>query len=298
MTRVLLSPGMPLAEVRRQLRRSRQLTPLPTGDAVTTASTHWQASVVAHATPHTKGSWVELVAATTLDLYGIIVSLGTNIGANATDTSLLVDIGTGPSLSEVVAIPNLAMGYRGIVASTFTTEMYRFPIFIPAGTRIAARSQSAVTVKAATISLGPMARTTSPSRPSPKIIDMGTNLATSAGVALANTTAAHTKAGWTEIIAATAEAYTGIVIGLQGGGDTVFTTGSGLLDVAVGAAGAEAVIVPNVLFTVNGSSEVIQLVNPGPYAVDIAAGSRLAVRIQDAAAAAANLHDVILYGIR
>jgi hypothetical protein len=159
-----LASGQPLAEARRQMRRTRQSLPLPTGEATTATSIFWNATPVASATPHTKGSWIQLVAATTADIYGLLVFSTTNTSSSAADSSSLLDVGVGASGSEVVAVADLAMGYRGAGLGASGAEVVAVPnicatassaesltptdqgawlVDVPAGTRIAARYQIA-----------------------------------------------------------------------------------------------------------------------------------------------------------
>lgn len=88
-----------------------------------------------------KGSWVTLIASLNFDTYGLLICINNN-SASAASRNSAMDIGIGAAASEVVLIPNLIAGN----AAGYTSGglWYYFPIFIPAGTRIAARAQSTV----------------------------------------------------------------------------------------------------------------------------------------------------------
>ena len=97
---------------------------------------------------NTKGTWVELIAATTFDSLLVVVTLA-NASAVATDTSTLIDIGIGAAAAETVIIPDLLAGQT--TSSNLTPRSYIFPLRIPSGSRISARSQSVRTTGSNTV---------------------------------------------------------------------------------------------------------------------------------------------------
>jgi hypothetical protein len=58
----------------------------------------------------------------------------------ATDTSTLLNLYLGAASSEVLFIPNIAVGW--VAAATVCSQRLGFPCFIPAGTRLSMKSQS------------------------------------------------------------------------------------------------------------------------------------------------------------
>lgn len=89
-----------------------------------------------------KGSWAQAIASLALDTFGLLICINSNV-ASAASRNSVVDIGIGGSGSEIVLIPDLIGGN----ASGYNTGgglWYYFPVFIPAGTRIAVRSQGSV----------------------------------------------------------------------------------------------------------------------------------------------------------
>lgn len=107
---------------------------LPATPTVNAAGT----TITAHASINTKGSYTELFSATTYDSYGFWLATN-NSSANATDTSMLLDIAIGAAASEVVIFPNYLCGYRtGIGGMIFV------PLFIPKGSRVSARIQALI----------------------------------------------------------------------------------------------------------------------------------------------------------
>jgi hypothetical protein len=117
-------------------------------------------TITANATPHTKGATpTQLIASTAADSYAIQVHVHNNATSNAT-TSTLLDIMTGGSGSEVVLIPDLMAGWVLPVATSNAWRTYTFPIFIPSGTRLSARSQSVVASKTCSVAITLMQRPT------------------------------------------------------------------------------------------------------------------------------------------
>jgi hypothetical protein len=290
MTRIALASGQPLAEARRQMRRTRQSLPLPTGEATTATSIFWNATPVASATPHTKGSWIQLVAATTADIYGLLVFSTTNTSSSAADSSSLLDVGVGASGSEVVAVADLAMGYRGA-----GNLPYRVPVFIPSGSRIALRLQGAQVSKTYQVGVIPYTRTFSPVRPSSTVAALNAASTSSHGTALTVPGGTNAKGAWTQLVAATTEPYTSLMLGLQGNAGTAFASTNCLVDLGLGASGAEVVAVPNICATAS-SAESLTPTDQGAWLVDVPAGTRIAARYQ--IASLATTLDAIVYGIR
>lgn len=108
------------------------------------AGTSYGTVIAPSSTANTKGSWTQLIAATAADYFGLFGSFNTDHTAT-TNCNYLVDIGIGASGSEVVISPNhLVVGVSGDSQSAPQSMIpFRF-MEIPAGTRIAARSQASL----------------------------------------------------------------------------------------------------------------------------------------------------------
>lgn len=98
-------------------------------------------NVTASSSVNTKGSYAQLISSTDYDSYGFFL-----IPANATDpnvaTTMLFDIAVGGSGSEVVVLSNIMLTTGTNNSNGQVTAL--IPIFIPKGTRIAARCQSVI----------------------------------------------------------------------------------------------------------------------------------------------------------
>lgn len=250
-------------------------------------------TATAHATPHTVGSWTEVVAALSEDVGWVNIAPGGNVASSGVNTSALLNLGVGAAASEVAVLPSLGVGYWGSI-STVQHPGWLFPLFIPKGSRVAIQCQGAVTAQAVPMRFAFFAPSQL-ARPSNKILAFGANLATSAGVVLATPGGNNTEGAWTEITAATPEPLAALAISVQGGGSTTHASASALVDIAIGAAGSEVPVVTDIglqLF----STEAVNYASPLIHPVDIPAGTRLAARWQGSAVTGAV--DVILHGIR
>lgn len=108
-----------------------------------TAADRDGATITAGGVAHTKGAYSagELIAATAEDAYGITVMV-TGVHVTGTVTSFLLDIGIGASGSEVDLIQDLDCWGAPTVASGGRAKCWFFPVFIPKGSRVAARAQA------------------------------------------------------------------------------------------------------------------------------------------------------------
>lgn len=98
-------------------------------------------AVDAGATVHTKGAWTQLIASTTDTIRWLIVTLGGNANSGLANADFLHDIGVGAGGSEEIIAGDL-YSHSGAVADDHLVKIFHFPCYIPAGSRIAIRSQS------------------------------------------------------------------------------------------------------------------------------------------------------------
>ncbi len=233
----------------------------------------WQTDgtvVTAHATIHTKGSWVELDASTAFDVTFLYVG-GDNAGVNNTDTSMLVDIGIGSAGNEKPLIENIPCGYSAIEA----WHPAGFPIFIPKGTRVSARAQAKITLDTVEILLYLFGGRSWLGETFQVVETMGALTAASGGTVLGGS-------GIVEIVASTANHYKalGLVFDLGqasssgGGADRV-------VEIFVGAASSEKTLIEKIDFR-SASSEEVEWVIPFhgfiPMRFNIPSGSRLSAQ--------------------
>lgn len=228
------------------------------------------------------GSWAALTASSPIDACWIDLSLfPTRSSANL----CAFQLGVGPAGSEIVIAD-------GMVSCSNTSEsdlsLFSFPISIPAGSRIAVRASASFAAQ--------------PCFANARLYDGSFEIEGCAGVdalgfVLANTTGttmtgsltAGAKGSYSQIIAATARDYVGFVVGLTNGSSTNWA----YIDIAIGAAGQEQALVPNL--GVRPSNASSRATIAGPFFIPIPAGSRVAVRMDDFGGG--SNQDVVIYGI-
>lgn len=91
------------------------------------------------------GAWAQLFAATTQDTYGILINVNSNTGS-AASRGTVIGIGWDESggTSYTARVEGLLCGGAAAYNTGGSGVWYYFPIFIPAGSRIAARGNSTV----------------------------------------------------------------------------------------------------------------------------------------------------------
>lgn len=225
------------------------------------------------ATANTKGSWTQLIASTTYDCDAMLLRLSPNPEDTAPDV-LMCDIGIGASGSEHAIIPNLF--FKG---PQFAGGMVQFvlPLCLPAGTRIAARSQASATSSTSNFSV-------SLSLFSGEYVagegiagfDDIIGLSGSPPNSIAVTpTPANTKTSWSQLQSSTARDYSGLIVLVdnQAVPDTTnfpaFAT-----DIGIGASGSETVIVSNISGLFSDKTPCTSVYVP----ISVPAGSRLSTR--------------------
>jgi hypothetical protein len=253
------------------------------GRSLKTARMPWFASsptMIAHtwvnfsqpafpATAHTKGAWTQIVSSTPSDTGLIVVNYNGTSGI-ATDASVLFDIGVGASGSEVVVASNIAVG-----GGAFSqTPHLSLPIFIPSGSRIAARAQAATTATAGSVTW--LLFRAADAHLTPRSVDtLGVVSSTSRGIALSGASGSYT-----EIVASTSQPYQAQQLIASAGGKTGIN-GTFRLTLAVGAAGSE-VDIGTIDLNQGSGGQITLLGNPSPqpaiFGRTIPAGSRLSVK--------------------
>lgn len=243
--------------------------------------------VAAGATANTKGAWVQLTASSSVDACFIDVEISADNVVDVNINNIAIDIGVGSAGNEVVIISNLHcytfFGHCNI--------RYTFPVAIQAGVRIAARAQadSGTAPNSAFVSIrlfdGDFALQEASSGAEPI---GGFNSANTTGTAI-TPGASGVKGSYIQITASAARDYVGL------GFNMFFNSGSGhgyLIDLAIGGAGSEQIIVPDYAYYSMG----IILQGPTFFPIQIPQGTRVAMRVSDSNASAQNFN-TILYGL-
>lgn len=234
-------------------------------------------TVQSHASTNTKGSFVELSSSTPIDADGFYLFIG---GGGSSVPCALVDIAIGAAAAEQVIVPNVAFGNLN---NRQTYAIY-FPVPIPAGTRIAARTQAAtgstnntfsiLLVKGGLLVPGSLGR----------VVDYGTTLASSRGTVVDPGGSANTKGSYSELTAATTSPIKAILLmvgnGMASGDRTA--DADWFLDIAIGAAASEQIVAPDIHVAMDDGATGVPGVPQSPFwlPVEIPVGERISVRAQ------------------
>lgn len=170
---------------------------------------------------NTKGSWVTLVSATDRDWYGFGLAVcGNATTAAGTDSGALLDIGIGGAGSEVVLLPDYLVGGRIGNTSAFLTLPSGYPpifipLFIPKGTRIAARCAGVTASIVRGVALSGVSGASVPAAIFSGCDTYGVTAASSKGTNLASNASANTFGTWTSIGSTTTRDYKGMLSSFQ-----------------------------------------------------------------------------------
>jgi hypothetical protein len=234
-------------------------------------------------------TYTTIIAATAADTCWINVVLaynGTGRGA--------VDIAVGPSGSEAIIANNLFIQSG---ATSRRSPHYNFPIAIPAGTRVSARSQTTIGsgdngLLLVSCSFWDGAFTQMEGCAGVDAI--GFSAATTVGTTITSNASANTKGVYAQLIAATSRDYIGYLLAF---GTVTSPAGSQyyLTDLALGAASSELIILPNLNIIWGLGQVAMQPETVGPFFDSIPAGVRVSARCQSSTGG--NNMELVLYGI-
>lgn len=260
-------------------------------DVGTNTSNSEGTDIAASATANSKPTtYTQLIASTAHHATGIMIT-GGDVTSAATD--YLVDIAIGGSGLEEIIFEDLL--FCSGTGSVTINDPYYFPVPIPASTRISARMQS--TTGSETLAL--QAHLFSGYSPifSRSVITMGASTTDSGGTSIDSGATANAEGGFTEIVSSTAEQFKGLVVAIGNQTNSARTSYEWLMDIAIGSASNEEIIVPNLHIWAN---SVVDCVMPRIFhiPIQIPKGVRLSVQTQCSGTNATDrLLDVILYGI-
>jgi hypothetical protein len=245
----------------------------PSAGSAANAANSLGISVPAHASANTKGSWTQLVAATSYETSWVVVTLLEDDGTRRA----LVDIGVGASTAEQVLIPNLS-SEAVASASQLTPRSYVLPVAIPSGTRVSARSQNSTGGGTTYVGINLFADDIASCPAMGRVEAAGVVGATSRLTAVDPGGSANTKGSWVELIAATSFHYRWMCLAF-GHGASATTSNQGYhVDIGIGGAGSEVLIVPSfpTYISPNVDSSGVVLCMP----VAIPSGTRVVARTQ------------------
>ena len=251
--------------------------------------------VTASGTAHTKGSWTQLLTATAFDAYWLEAKVTATQVIN-TDCSSLLDIGIDAAggTSYTVVVPDVLVGQAGNINS-YNSD-FTIPVYIPAGSTVAARMQSAIISQTAVVGVALYGGVGDDPFPMQShVVAYGVNTGDSGGVVCVNASI-HVKSAWVEIISATTHPHRGVMAMMSLNTDTK-TGGPALIaDIGIGAGGSEVVLIADVYWETGGTEIIGNKTPHGEILTPVPEGSRLAIRTQTSTNNTGDEHDMALYG--
>ena len=249
----------------------------------------YETAINPNATANTKGSYTTIFAATTFAATGLVVTIRT---ADAS-TDYLVDVALGAAASEQIIAANLlASSCTGL-----STAHYILPLFIPSGSRISARSQAGGASKSLNVKMQLIGGAAS-SDVFSRIETWGAATADSGGTSVDPGGSINTKGAYSQLVAASAFDVKRIYVAIGNQQNATRTTMLEALDIAIGAALSEQVIIPNLEVLQDATQDMIFPQVYGPFDIMIPSGTRVAARAMSQNADATDrLFDVVVYGI-
>lgn len=257
-------------------------------------------SVTTGASSSTKGSPAELIASTAFDAYWIKI-WALNYGVAATTSQGCLDILAGAATEEVI-IPDLLMGFCGHASAStgFGAKTWEFPLYIPAGTRLAARAAGDRTSTAFRVGIQIWGGDGSPPfRVGRKVTTYGITTVPAGTDVAAGYSAA--EGNWVQIAASTSEDHFAFVPSFHPtDGDTTLTPSKvQYIDLGVGAATEELMlgVQQSFVFMYDTNELCGGPYNPMPAFQDVPSGTRLTARISMSGATDTGEPDMAIHAV-
>ena len=227
---------------------------------------------------------VQLIASTSFDAYMIQIFAG-DYSASATASEAMLDIMIG-SATEEMLIPNLLVGYApGTTSGNVINAMSRsfcFPLYIPAGSRIAAATAGARVSTAIDVAVFLYGGHAMPGfRVGTKVISYPTAPSVPRGQAITPGQSGAEPSAWTEIVASTSEDHFAILPSFSSETLTTVLARNYSYDIGIGAATAEEEIAQGYWFAANTTEAYSGPFPNFPTFVDIPSGTRLSARVSN-----------------
>lgn len=225
-------------------------------------------------TAHVKGGYSQLVASSPFDATGFILYVVDN--AALTGRSYLIDIAVGAAASEQVIVPNLLVDSAAAAARVLGAVW--IPLPIPSGSRISARMQNSSTTGTVAVGVVLMAGGLYGMPTGGRMSALGADTATSNGVAIDPGAVAHTKGSYSQLTASTTHDIRALILAVGSNKNTAGTTNKWLVDIAIGAAASEQVLISNLLMIAGTDHPEPSLFGAIPCVIPV--GTRVSVRAQ------------------
>lgn len=249
-------------------------TPGSSRDAFDTPASSNGITITAAGAANTKGAWTTLLAATAAQADAIALSFViTSTGAR----DYLVDLGIGAAGSEVVIVPNVLVSNS---TASFIGVSALLPIRLAAGVRLAARCQSSAGAATLQVSGQLFAGGWPLANAATVCTAYGVSTGSTRGTSVDPGAVINTKGAYSQLTAATTAACTAVVVAIGSQQNGVRTNANHLVDIATGGAGAETVVIPNLVLVQDSVDDVVKPQLFGPFPLAIATATRIAARQQ------------------
>jgi hypothetical protein len=236
-------------------------------------------------------SWVQLTAATAHDADGIWI-----VSNNTTGVDVLFDIAVGGAGSEVIICANL--GTSSGTGNAIRNGGYYFPITIPAGTRLSAKSQTTAATQSIRIAVTLFQGGFQVAPGLSRVTTYGAVTADSGGTSVDAGATANTKGAYSVLTAASTNPIRALVFYIGNQANNARTAANFLMDIAVGGAGVEQVVLSNIPLQGTSTEDVVSPQVSATLPIMIPAGTRITARAQCSINTAVHrAFDLILYGV-
>jgi hypothetical protein len=240
------------------------------------------AVVVAGSTANTMSGWQDIINGTDViyDVYGISICFNASVSISAATRNMLFDIGVdnNDGFTYQVVIPHLLGGHASPYNIGSGGIWYYFPLFIPAGSKIAIRAQSNVGGSQTYVTMSLFGRPRRPEtvRVGTKVFAFGVNTANSRGtIATLGTTS---KSTYTLVGGPTTMRLWWWQLGYACV-DTTMTAAAIHADVAAGSSTTNnKIVIQNTLITTTAAEQINNLPITSGCTSQVATGDNLYVR--------------------
>jgi hypothetical protein len=220
---------------------------------------------------HTKGAWTELTASLVQEANGLIVNFRTYKRGS-------FDLAIGGAGSEIIVAANMLTGLGGLAAGT-GYPWYSIPITIPAGTRLSGRVQLADLAASALMAVYALTGGFNLDPVLSNCATYGFVAASTKGTDIDPGATIHTKGAWVEFAASLTHPVKAVIVAFDHADATSNAYTTWLVDVGLGAAGSEQVLIPNIAIAYD-TPRIIQALCTPVIRASIPAGSRVSLRAQ------------------
>lgn len=210
--------------------------------------------------------WVQLIASTPFAGNALLLQVGPNNAGRC-----LLDIGIGPSGSEVVVVPDLYFGFQSGLGGP---QHIPLPLAIPAGARVAARVATTNANGSVIVGATLLDGSFNGKSPAGRVLAWGIDTGQARGTEIPSGSF-NAKGGWTTLGTPTA-ACRGFFI-LHGPQAWFGVDMAQLIDVGIGGAGSEQVLVPDLMVKGLASAGWYPWVL-GPFDIALPANTRVSLR--------------------